>query len=248
MYGGLERQLTDRSLWSVEAPGFAELGVTAFTTTREAGSFAVASDEPARVVTERWGALQTSLGEAGRRLASASQVHGSTVLLHVAGWHGMLRSEGADGHVDGEERVAMAVTVADCTPVFMAHANGTTGVLHAGWRGVAAGVAEEGVRMMAQAGAPARELRVHLGPAICGSCYEVGPEVHAALTGETVSVPTPIDVRAVLRDRLLQLGVRDISVSDACTRCNRDRFFSHRGGDTGRQLAVIVRDPRLRRL
>lgn len=226
--------------WSVEVPGFGDFGVTAFTTTREAGSFALDGDERSGTVWERWMMLQRALGDAGERLASARQVHANRVVVHSGGWQGFLRAQGADGHVDGGNRVAMAVTIADCTPIFMAHPNGSAGVLHAGWRGVAAEIAASGVQAMADTGAPAAELRVHLGPSICGRCYEVGPEVHAALTGRTVSRPQPIDVRAVLYGQLKNLGVRDISVSDSCTLCDNATYFSHRGGDSGRQLAVIV--------
>ena len=59
------------------APGFADLGVLAFTTTRAVGSFGLAGDEPAKAVTERWSALRRELRGAGPRLATASQVHGS---------------------------------------------------------------------------------------------------------------------------------------------------------------------------
>lgn len=218
--------------------------MVAFTTTREAGSFSSASDEPARAFLERWDSLRRSLGPLGHRFATASQVHGSRILRHRPGWEGWLRSQGADGHIDGEEPVAMAVTIADCTPVFMAHPRGPTAILHAGWRGVAARIEEAGVRAMELAGAPAAELHVHLGPSICGRCYEVGPEVHEALTGERVSTPRPIDVRGVLHERLKALGVRNVTVSDLCTLCDRALFFSHRGGDAGRQVAVIGRAER----
>lgn len=227
--------------WRVDVPGFEELGAVAFTTTREAGSFSAASDEPARAFLERWDSLRRSLGPLGHRFTTASQVHGARVVHHQPGWEGWLRCDGADGHIDGVEPVAMAVTIADCTPVFMAHPNGRTGILHAGWRGAAARIEEAGVRAMELAGAPADELHVHLGPSICGTCYEVGPEVHEALTGERVSTPRPIDVRGVLHDRLKALGVRNVTVSELCTLCDCDLFFSHRGGDAGRQVAVIGR-------
>ena len=81
---------------------------------------------------------------------------------------------------------------------------------------------------------------MHLGPAICGKCYEVSPDVYAAVIGSTVEVAAKVDLRAAIADRARTLGVRDIAVSEWCTRCSSDQFFSHRGGDAGRQLGVMI--------
>ncbi len=222
-------------------PGFETLGILAFTTTRATGSFGTASDEPVRDVLGRWSTLRSALGTAGQRFATANQVHGARVIHHVPGWTGWLRGDAADGHLAGDGGTAMAVTVADCTPVFIAHPAGAMVLLHAGWRGTAAGILSVGVGALQSAGCDPRELALHLGPSICGECYEVGPEVHLALTGREVARPEPIDVRAVLADQAHGLGIRRISVSAQCTRCTPSRYFSHRGGDAGRQLGVMAR-------
>jgi purine-nucleoside/S-methyl-5'-thioadenosine phosphorylase / adenosine deaminase len=222
------------------APGFADFGVLAFTTTRAVGSFGMASEEPAKVITERWAALRQELRRAGPRLATASQVHGATILAHATCWEGWLRADDADGHVATDRGTALAVTVADCVPVFMAHPSGATGLLHSGWRGTAARIVERGVDSLVKRGIPAEELRVHLGPAICGECYEVSGDVYAALTGTNPGRPTPVDLRAIIADHARRAGVRDISISEWCTRHHNERFFSHRAGDAGRQLGVIV--------
>jgi YfiH family protein len=224
------------------APGFAELGVTAFTTTREAGSFGLQGSEPSAVVFGRWGALRESLREA--RLASARQVHGATVVRHLPGWTGWLRADDADGHLVRERGTALSVTVADCVPVFIAHPGGATALLHSGWRGTAARIVAEAIRMLAAEGLPASELVVHCGPAICGRCYEVSPDVHGKLTGRPVDRPTPVDLRALIAGHARELGVRDVTISARCTRCDNDRFFSHRAGDEGRQLGVMLAEPR----
>jgi YfiH family protein len=217
---------------------FADLGVRAFTTTRAAGTFGTSGDEPVRVVMDRWARLRAELGVG--RLATAGQVHEARVIVHDGDWQGWLRVDAADGHVAPGRGTALAVTVADCVPVLLAHPSGAVAALHSGWRGTELNIASEGVRHLARHGAPARELRAHLGPAICGRCYEVSPEVHARLTGRIVAGPTPVDLRALIADQLRALGVRRIAVSESCTRCDQERFFSHRGGDAGRQLAVIV--------
>ena len=79
-----------------------------------------------------------------------------------------------------------------------------------------------------------------LGPSICGACYEVGPEVLEAVTGTAATAKGLLDVRAILADQANRRGVRDLSISPLCTRHHGDRFFSHRGGDHGRQLVVIA--------
>jgi copper oxidase (laccase) domain-containing protein len=81
---------------------------------------------------------------------------------------------------------------------------------------------------------------MHLGPAICGKCYEVSADVYRQLTGRDPGKPTVVDLRAILWDQAFEAGLRRITVSDRCTRCDNDRFYSHRAGDVGRQLGVIV--------
>lgn len=215
--------------------------VLAFTTTRAAGSFGLGSDEPVGAVMDRWHALESDLAAHGVvRLASAHQVHGADVVRHRAGWQGWLRKRGVDGHITDAPGTALAVTIADCTPVFIAHPSGVVAALHAGWRGTAARILEVGLDAMEFADCPADECVVHLGPSICGDCYEVGPEVIEAMTGIRPSGKELLDVRAVLREQAARRGVKDVQVSGQCTRHHNDRFFSHRAGDAGRQLGVIA--------
>lgn len=219
---------------------FAAWGVRALTTTRAAGSFSVAGDEPVGQVMARWSALRQALGEAGARFATASQVHGARIITHAGGWAGWLRGDGADGHATRERATSFAVSVADCVPVFVAHPGGAVALLHAGWRGTAAGILPAALRLLATWGLDARELHVHFGPAICGRCYEVSADVYGQITGQAVEHPARVDLRAVLADQAHAAGVRLVSASEACTRCHHDRFYSHRGGDAGRQLGVIA--------
>jgi len=87
---------------------------------------------------------------------------------------------------------------------------------------------------------PASELAMHLGPAICGNCYEVSADVFERLTGRSADRATTVDLRSLIADHARLRGVRRISVSGSCTRCNNDRFYSHRAGDSGRQLGVLI--------
>jgi len=223
-----------------EISDFADFGVRALVTTRAAGTFATSGDEPVGPIMARWSALREELGPLGSRLATARQVHGARVITHRAGWTGWLRGDNADGHASPARGTAMGVSIADCVPVMIAHPAGATAILHSGWRGTVARIPEAGIRTLGEAGYLAAELRVHLGPAICGRCYEVSPDVYQQLTGEAVDEPTPVDLRAIIAEQARRLGVTDVRTSRYCTRCDNDRFFSHRAGDAGRQIAVIA--------
>ena len=220
--------------------GFANFGVRAFTTTRVAGTFSLSGNDAVGEVMARWTALQEDLSGQSRRMVIGRQIHGSRVLTHQGGWEGLLRTAEADGHVALEKGISLAVSVADCVPVFLAHPSGVVGILHSGWRGTGARIIDAGLKAFARFGIPPNEIVVHLGPAICGRCYEVSAEVRSELTGQPANRPGNVDLRSLIAEHAKEAGVRQISVSDACTRCDNDRFFSHRAGDAGRQLGVIV--------
>jgi len=229
----------------VALEGFAPLGLSAFVTTRAAGTFGLgagATEEESEAAA-RWGTLQSELAAVGvPHLTSARQVHETTVLAHTGAAlaPGIHRHDGADGHLlDGPG--ALAVTIADCVPVLLAHPDGMVAAVHAGWRGVAGGILEVAVHAFVRAGRAAADLRLHLGPAICGRCYEVGPDVFERLTGWQTTRPRHVDLRALLAEQAKTLGVRHWSASPECTRCDNQLFYSHRAGDAGRQIAVIAR-------
>jgi len=188
----------------------------------------------------RWDRLHTQSGM--ETLIHARQVHAATVRVHGPLAPGLFLSSEADGHATRERGLLLTVSLADCVPVFLvAPQVRAVCLLHAGWRGTAAGILEEGIASLKDAfGVPPGELFVHLGPGISGESYEVGPEVHEALGLRRPPVPTPLDLRAVLAERALGRGV----ALDQITRSRRDTrtdplLFSHRAGDAGRHLAFL---------
>ncbi len=219
---------------------FASIGVEAFITTRAAGDYGLGEGEPPADAVARWNALHAEFAAIAPRLVSARQIHGDRVLEHGAGEPGWTRHDGADGHVALAGGVACVVTIADCVPVFIAHPSGAVALLHAGWRGTAAKIVQKGIARMVDQGLNAADLRVHLGPAICGRCYQVGPDVFEQLTGWQTVRNRNVELRALLAEQAKEVGVRQLSASPHCTKCDNDRFFSHRAGDAGRQVAVIV--------
>lgn len=209
---------------------------------------------------DRYQALAERLGF--RALAVPRQVHGSRVVdvSRVAPAPGVRPPEHprpsgeepvlllpgrADGVVTGRAGLLLAVTAADCVPVYLSAPDAAVlALLHAGWRGVAAGVLEAGLRSLRRDhDVRPEELYVHFGAAICGACYEVGAEVMEAL-GRPAERGF-LDLRDELAGRALAHGIdaSRLTASGWCTRCDADRFHSHRGsaGDAGRMAAYLGR-------
>jgi hypothetical protein len=142
----------------------------------------------------------------------------------------------ADGHATAAKGIGAMVLAADCIPVVLA-TQGAVAAVHAGWRGLAAGVLEQGVVALREVGG-AGEIVAVVGPCAGGCCYEVGEEVHASFSDEHRDGRL-IDLRAIAHDRLLATGVAEVRDVEACTICD-ERFFSYRreGERAGRQAAV----------
>jgi polyphenol oxidase len=191
-------------------------------------------DDPAAVAANRT-RLAAVAGVREERIAQSAQVHGRRVLRHTAAPEPRAPRAQADGHATNIPGVAALVLTADCLPVALS-APGAVAMLHAGWRGLAAGVLDEGVAALRELGAGG-PVCAAIGPGAGGCCYEVGDEVRAAFA----DVPEArrganIDLKAVAAARLRAAGVQGIHDAGLCTMCDA-RFYSHRRdrGTTGRQ-------------
>ncbi len=142
----------------------------------------------------------------------------------------------ADGYAIAAPKLAAMVLTADCVPVALA-AHGAVAALHAGWRGLSAGVLEQGVRALHEVGGRGEVVAV-IGPCAGACCYEVGEQVHDAFGAHHRDGPL-IDLRAIAHERLQRAGVAELRDVRACTICD-ERFFSHRreGARAGRQACV----------
>ncbi len=187
--------------------------------------------------------MDLALAANWRSVVRSRQVHGRAVRVHDPLPRGVCVTGEGDGHATAAPGVLLTVTLADCVPVFIVDpSRRTVALLHAGWRGTAAGVVEAGLDRLSESfGSDPRELLVHLGPAICGHCYEVGPEVFHALGEGAPGHPAAIDLRSVIRRRTIAAGVpaQDVTVSGECTLCGDGRYYSHRRGDCGRHRGYI---------
>ncbi|HWC85021.1 MAG TPA: polyphenol oxidase family protein [Solirubrobacteraceae bacterium] len=193
--------------------------------------------QPADVLANRR-ALQDGLKVT---LVWAHQVHGTRVMVADRPAAPAGPAQEADGQATTARGMAATVMVADCLPVAVA-GEGAVAMLHAGWRGLAAGIIGEGVGRLRELGIGG-PLSAAIGPGAGPCCYEVGEEVHAAFSahGAAVRRGRCLDLRAVAARELERAGVHRVHDLGLCTMCSDPSlFFSHRrdGGVTGRQAGL----------
>lgn len=189
---------------------------------------ALTGDDPA--------AVRENVATATGRLPAVQlhQVHGSRA---VAVDRPSVLAHQADAAVTAERRLALIATTADCVPLALASERAVA-VIHAGWRGLADGVIESGVAALRDADPAGRPLAA-IGPCARACCYEVGPEVAAALGAGFVDQGRADLPRAAVA-RLAGCGIDGVQDGGGCTMCRPDIYFSHRrsGPVTGRQGVI----------
>jgi YfiH family protein len=239
--------------WVGEHIGCALTGGRALFTTRRRGvsdepydtlNLGILTDDDPAAVSANRDRLAACTGIARTRTVQGLQVHGA----HVRRVHDLPAPgaplEDADGQATALEDVAAVVLTADCLPVALL-AREAVAIVHAGWRGLATGVLDDGVRALRELGATG-EIRAAIGPGAGVCCYETGPEVHAAFAGygPRARRGDNADLKLVARAQLERAGVGEVVDVGLCTLCAAPGlFFSHRrdGGLTGRQAGVVWR-------
>jgi YfiH family protein len=214
-------------------------------------------DVSERVRLNRRGLMRTL----GRRLLEpvvGEQVHGAEARA-VGELHSGTRWEqnekalqNTDALVTATRYLPLVILVADCLPIALVDpVRSVAAAVHAGWRGLAAGVIEGALRTMKTTwGTVASDVVAWIGPCIGACCYEVGPEVAERFpffTMEGEADRPLLDLRAAARARLLGDGLLEENLTglDLCTACQEKLFFSHRratrAGDTttGRQALIL---------
>lgn len=172
-------------------------------------------------------------------------MHGGAVVEARPGHSGS-----ADALVSGRDDLALVVVTADCVPVLLG-AGGRIAAVHAGWRGIVAGVVPAAISRLA---AGAASVTAWVGPAIGVCCYEVGEEVAGqvvAAAGSSRCVHRAggarphLDLRSAVEAQLVAAGVAEVRHLDLCTRCHPEWLWSYRreGPRAGRNLAGITRQP-----
>lgn len=159
-----------------------------------------------------------------------------------------------DALITNEPGVALWVFTADCTPVLLHDPiTGAVGAAHAGWRGTAAKIAAKtAMAMVKEYGCDPSNIRAAIGPNIGPCCFETDADVPNAMTAAFGAAAKPhiqargckyyVNLKELNALALREVGVRSIEISQACTACEADRFWSHRvtGGNRGSQGAVIL--------
>lgn len=200
---------------------------------------------------------------ASKEIVQVYQVHGARAHIVRPGHAthpdspdpitGESRDTKADAIVTDDPARVLCVRTADCTPVLLTSADGRiVAAVHAGWRGVIAGVAPETVAAMRSLGA--HDIHAVIGPCISSACFEVGPEVvrefrrvfGANAPCRVVEPTNPdskgfVNLQEVLCQQLESAGIAGIETIPLCTVGRPDLFFSHRrdNGHTGRMAAII---------
>ncbi|HSF26224.1 MAG TPA: peptidoglycan editing factor PgeF [Actinomycetes bacterium] len=194
-----------------------------------------------QVVRDNRARLAAAIGLDADRVVFMRQVHGRSVALVEQGWAGSAPE--ADAMVTRVPGLALAVLVADCTPVLLADPQaGVLGVAHAGRRGLAAGVVDALVEVMRAQGA--REIIGRVGPSICGRCYEVplamreevaavAPEARAMTAHGTPALDVGAGVMAQLAPHCDELAWLP-----GCSAERADLFSHRRDGATGRYAGL----------
>jgi YfiH family protein len=176
------------------------------------------ADDPVRVAENRRLACE-SLGLDAGRLVVNRQRHTARAVQARPGQ----TTEVADALWSEEPGVPMLALAADCVPIAIVRTNGAPAlaVVHAGWRGLAAGVVEAAVSALGEGTAAV------VGPSIGPCCYEVGPEVSELFDPE-LTRDGNLDLWSASERALSRAGVGSVDRLDLCTRCHPERFFSHR--------------------
>jgi len=154
-----------------------------------------------------------------------------------------------DGLITDEEGLGLAIWTADCIPLLF-RGGGVVAAVHAGWRGIAAGIHAGAIRrFFIEYGVPASEIGIIIGPGVGPCHYEVGGEVIEALKGRAVDETlwlegTRVDLRALLEAEFGILGIPADSIDRVgpCTACDPSLASFRRDGDrAGRQFSLISR-------
>jgi YfiH family protein len=198
------------------------------------------------------------VGGAIEAIVRVRQVHGAAVLEAAPGarsWPSAALEGDAIVGRTGQGPVAVGVRVADCVPILVAdEVSGDVAAIHAGWRGVVAGVVPAAIARLIQdprglAPWRADRLVAAIGPCIGPCCFEVGRDVaeRIGFVAREAGEKAYVDLRAAVRAQLVTAGLGTERIEDVpgCTKHDPGRFHSFRrdGADSGRMLAAIATIP-----
>ncbi|CAB4335191.1 MAG: hypothetical protein F2947_03205 [Actinobacteria bacterium] len=173
------------------------------------------------------------------------QVHGERCIdLDEVGIESATGAE-ADAVVTAQPDLALAIHTADCVPIVLWSEDGVLGAVHAGWRGLEAGIVESCIELLRTKSS--EPISAVIGPSIGPECYEFGDEDLERLSakfGSSVRSLTndgrpALNVRCGIRNELGRLNVTIVFEDDTCTSCDHQLYSFRRRGESGRQALVL---------
>ncbi len=221
-----------------------EYGVVAGITGAEGGfDLGLWSEGSSADIQARWQDFRNSFESKFTQVVVGHQCHGISIGVINGIDEGLLVKGDLDGHATDNPGILLTVMVADCVPVYLLEPQSKAIIiLHAGWRGTAAGMLEAGLDQLKRMSLrTCSDFVMHCGVSVCGDCYEVGPEVIRATTGRITHSAEKLDLRSVLAKKAERLGVQKITTSPWCTVHDSERFHSYRskGKGAGRMAAYL---------
>lgn len=224
-------------------------------------NLALNTDDNLRNVLRNRETVLAAFGWQADSLTTPIQIHGNTV-LRVTGKHkdkGAVDPDsdlrGVDGLITNEKGILLMIKVADCFPLYLCDpVTHSLGLIHAGWRGTAAGIVARAITNMTDSfGSKPKEILAGIGPGINGCCFHVEEDVvdafgPRAFMNEFIrkvdeTGKWSLDLKRLILSQLQECGLTEnhVEMANECTSCNREFFFSYRrdNGRTGRMVALI---------
>ena len=213
-------------------------------------------------VKENYRRLGTAIGIDTTEMVYTKQVHGNIVRvasrIDCRHPYDPIPYE-ADGLVTNEKNLPLIAFTADCIPMLLSDPiDGVIAAVHCGWRSTVSDIVGNAIDAMCRLDAELKNIRAAIGPGIGFCCFETGPEIPEAIVSflgknsaasffypkTNVAGKFMVDLKGVNRTRLLQKGIpaENITVSDECTVCSSQKYWSHRAthGNRGVQACIIA--------
>lgn len=178
-----------------------------------------------------------------KNIVVPKQVHSNNVIIGTKAGNFI----DTDGIVTNNKDLILSIQVADCIPIYLFDKQShNIGLVHAGWRGVTAGIIENSIERMKELDSISTNIKVLLGPSIRQCCFEVGLEVGKLFDGKFQEIGkgdrTQLDLQGVVMQKLINMDIQRKNISDIneCTCCS-DQYHSFRrdGNKAGRMIAMM---------
>ncbi len=173
----------------------------------------------------------------GNKIAIVGKEQGGEIIKNV------------DGLITAEKNIFLAITVADCLPIFLYDSNKEIiGLLHAGWRGLNQEIIKKALDIFKENfSSRDNDIKIAIGPGICQDCYEIGRELGRKFEDYSEAIIEKhskmfLDLKKVAELKLIQRGIKreNIEISEECTSCLKEKYFSFRRDKPNKTEAMVA--------